>query len=156
MFYQTNARENLKEAGPIFSTFWNGHHRQIEKNACKNAYLGSIFMSEKYVFKCVLKVLLPGWYPAWNTSAPPPRSIIWFVFSLTNESSDQCQALRPQKSSCLVVLHNFFGEGAGGRIFFFLDFFFQIKVEATWSYNLFSPNEDANNSFLPKNLFKQV
>ena len=28
--------------------FWKGHDIQIEKNACKNAYLGSIFVPEKY------------------------------------------------------------------------------------------------------------
>ena len=31
--------------------FWNGHDGQIKKNACKNAYLGSIFTPEKYVFR---------------------------------------------------------------------------------------------------------
>ena len=32
-------------------TFWKGHNAQIKKNTCKNAYLGSIFVPEKYVFK---------------------------------------------------------------------------------------------------------
>ena len=31
--------------------FWNGHDAQINKNVCKNAYLGSIFLPEKYVFR---------------------------------------------------------------------------------------------------------
>ena len=31
--------------------FWKGHDRQINKNACKNAYLGSIFIHEKYVIR---------------------------------------------------------------------------------------------------------
>ena len=31
--------------------FWKGHDTQIKKNACKNAYLGSIFIPEKYVFR---------------------------------------------------------------------------------------------------------
>ena len=31
--------------------FWEGHDGQIEKNAYKNAYLGSIFIPEKYVFR---------------------------------------------------------------------------------------------------------
>ena len=26
--------------------FWEEHHRQIKKNACKNAYLGSFFIPE--------------------------------------------------------------------------------------------------------------
>ena len=31
--------------------FWKGHDGQIKKNACKNAYLGSIFIPEKCVFR---------------------------------------------------------------------------------------------------------
>ena len=31
--------------------FWKGHDAQIKKNTCKNAYLGSIFIPEKYVFR---------------------------------------------------------------------------------------------------------
>ena len=34
-----------------FDKFWNGHDAQIKKNASKNAYLGSIFIPEKYVFR---------------------------------------------------------------------------------------------------------
>ena len=54
--------------------FWKEHDGQIKKkNACKNVYLGSIFLYLKNMcLGCVLKVILWGWYPAWNTSAPPP------------------------------------------------------------------------------------
>ena len=31
--------------------FWKEHDRQIKKNACKNAYLGSVFIPEKYVIR---------------------------------------------------------------------------------------------------------
>ena len=31
--------------------FWKGHDGQIKKNTCKNTYLGSIFIHEKYVFR---------------------------------------------------------------------------------------------------------
>ena len=31
--------------------FWKGHDIQIEKNPCKNTYLGSILIPEKYVFR---------------------------------------------------------------------------------------------------------
>ena len=31
--------------------FWKEHDRQIKKNACKNAYLGSIFIPEKYMIR---------------------------------------------------------------------------------------------------------
>ena len=39
-----------------------------------------------------------------------------------------------KKNNCLVVLHNFFGVGVGGQIFFFS---FQIKGEPAWNYSLF-------------------
>ena len=45
--------QNWKK-GCIFGhidTFWKGHDRQIKKNACKNAYLGFIFIPEKYVIR---------------------------------------------------------------------------------------------------------
>ena len=44
--------------------FWKGHDRQIKKNACKNAYLGSIFIPEKYV----IRVLFVS---PWTSLIPP-------------------------------------------------------------------------------------
>ena len=35
----------------VIDKFWKGRDEQIEKNACRNAYLRSIFMPEKYVFR---------------------------------------------------------------------------------------------------------
>ena len=35
--------------GHIIDKFWKGHEVQIKKNTCKNTYLGSIFILEKYV-----------------------------------------------------------------------------------------------------------
>ena len=40
----------IEKKGCIFGhidKFWKEHDRQIKKNACKNAYLGSIFIPEK-------------------------------------------------------------------------------------------------------------
>ena len=48
---------------------------KIKKNACKNAYLGSIFIPEKYVFRVCSEILLRRWYPTWNTSGPPGSSV---------------------------------------------------------------------------------
>ena len=45
--------------------FWKEHDRQIKKNACKNAYLGSIFIPEKYV----IRVLFAS---PWTSLIPPP------------------------------------------------------------------------------------
>ena len=47
--------------------FWKGNDRQIKKNACKNAYLGSIFIPEKYVIRVLF---LSPW-----TSLIPPLAI---------------------------------------------------------------------------------
>ena len=44
----------------ILTNFWKEHGVQIKKNACKNAYLGSIFIPENTCLGCVLKVLLRG------------------------------------------------------------------------------------------------
>ena len=51
--YRVQKRAKL-EKGYVFGQidkFWNGHDAQIKKNACKNAYLGSVFIPEKYVFR---------------------------------------------------------------------------------------------------------
>ena len=76
MYARTSFRgaKTCKIGGVVcFWSYWQILERtctQIKKNVCKNAYLGSIFIPEKYVLGCVLKVLLRGWYPAWNTSTP--------------------------------------------------------------------------------------
>ena len=58
--------------------FWKGHDGQIKKNACKNEYLGSIFIPEKYVirvlFVCPWMGLLPFECP------PPPPGFCCMYF----------------------------------------------------------------------------
>ena len=49
-----------------------GHDAQIKKNTYKNAYLGSIFIPEKYVFGVCFESPFMRMISAWNTSAPPP------------------------------------------------------------------------------------
>ena len=69
--------------------FWKGYG-QTKKNACKNAYLGSIFIPEKYVFRVCFespftrmisslkyKCPPPGHYHISNLCYPP-----WHVFIL--------------------------------------------------------------------------
>ena len=44
----------LEKKGYVFGhidKFWKGSDAQIKKKACENAYLGSIFIPEKYVFR---------------------------------------------------------------------------------------------------------
>ena len=52
--------------------FWAGHDRQIKKNACKNAYLGSIFIPEKYVFKVCFESPFMRMISSLKYNPPPP------------------------------------------------------------------------------------
>ena len=59
--------KTCKMEGCVFGhidKFWKGHDRQIKNNACKNAYLGSIFIHEKYVIKVLF--VCP-----WTSLIPP-------------------------------------------------------------------------------------
>ena len=64
--------------------FWNGHDTQIEKNACKNAYLGSIFIPVKYVFRVLfespftrmISSLKYKWPPGLRTLSAGPIKIL--------------------------------------------------------------------------------
>ena len=59
-FRGTNKNVQNWRTGCVFGhvhKFWKGHDGKIKKKACKSAYLGSIFISRKYVLRCVLKVL---------------------------------------------------------------------------------------------------
>ena len=54
MYARTSFRSEKLGKGYVFGhidKFWKGHDAQIKKNACRNAYLGSIFIPEKYVFR---------------------------------------------------------------------------------------------------------
>ena len=54
------------------------HKKKIKKKkktAIKNAYLGSIFIPEKCVFRVCFESTLQGWYLAWNTSGPKAISL---------------------------------------------------------------------------------
>ena len=71
-------------------------------------------------------------------------------FKLQLSCCGKCHSLRPKKNNCLVVLHNFFWEGAGGKIFFFFRFFFKSKSKLHRIIASISPNKGSNQSTLPK------
>ena len=52
--------------------FWNGHNGQIKKNACKNAYLGSILIPEKYVFRVCSESPFTRMISSLKYEFPPP------------------------------------------------------------------------------------
>ena len=58
--------------------FWKGHDRLIKKNACKNAYLGSIFIPEKYVIRVPVLFVSPwtSLIPPLTIRVPPPQDFI--------------------------------------------------------------------------------
>ena len=52
--FRVQKRAKLEKKRCVFGhidKFWKGHDGQIKKNSCKNAYLGSIFIPEKYVIR---------------------------------------------------------------------------------------------------------
>ena len=52
--------------------FWKEHDRQIKKNACKNMYLGSIFIPEKYVIRVLFVCLWMSLIPPLTIRVAPP------------------------------------------------------------------------------------
>ena len=66
--------ENWKK-GYVFGhidKFWKGRDGQIKKNACKNAYLGFIFISEKYVFRVCFESPFTRMISNLKYKCPPP------------------------------------------------------------------------------------
>ena len=61
--------QNLKNGCAFghIDKFWKGHDGQIKKSAYKNAYLGSIFIPEKYM---IIVLFVSPW-----TSLIPPLAI---------------------------------------------------------------------------------
>ena len=64
--FRVQKHAKLEKKGCVFGhidNFWKRHDGQIKKNACKNAYLGSIFIPEKYairvLFVCSWTSLIP-------------------------------------------------------------------------------------------------
>ena len=52
--------------------FWKGHNEQNKKNACKNAYLGSIFIPEKYMFRVCFESPFTRMTSSLKCKCPPP------------------------------------------------------------------------------------
>ena len=76
--------------------FWEGHEGQIKKNACKNAYLGSIFIPEKCVFRMCFE-------------SPFTRMISSLKYKCTPLASSQladCLPLLPSDIPGMIVFLN--------------------------------------------------
>ena len=63
--------QNWKK-GCVLDKFWKGHDGQIKKNAYKNAYLGSIFIPEKYVIRVLFVSPWMSLTPPLAIRVPPP------------------------------------------------------------------------------------
>ena len=59
--------------------FWKGYDGQTKKNACKNAYLGSIFTPEKYVFRVCFESPFTRMISSLKYKCPPGHYHISYV-----------------------------------------------------------------------------
>ena len=70
------------EKGCVFGhidKFWKEHDRQIKKNECKNAYLGCIFIPEKYVIRVLFVSPWTSLIPPLAIRVPPPNLALYKV-----------------------------------------------------------------------------
>ena len=68
-----------KKKGGIFGhsgIFWTGLGGQIKKYACKNVYLGSIFIPEKYVFRVCFESPFTRMISSLKYKCPPPGLVV--------------------------------------------------------------------------------
>ena len=77
----------------IVTNFGKDMTSKLRKTHAKMHIWDLILYLKNMCLGCVLKVLLQGWYPAWNTSAPPPGQITWFHAGLYYFSSNGWQIL---------------------------------------------------------------
>ena len=59
--------------------FWKGHDGQIQKNTCKNAYLGSIFTPKKYVFRVCFESPFMRMISSLKYKCPPPLMALKYL-----------------------------------------------------------------------------
>ena len=94
--------------------FWKGHEGQIKTNACKKAYLGSIFIPEKYVFRVcfespftrMISSLKYKWHP-------------WFWIPNCDLLDSCLFSFLPDYSSFFPIFPNLFPLFLDSRQFFF-------------------------------------
>ena len=74
--------------------FWKEHDRQIKKNACKNAYLGSFFIPEKYVIRVLFcESMDEPDTPSCHSSDPPGMTEVKTQFNTEIAKSTASQQL---------------------------------------------------------------
>ena len=66
-----------------YRQFWKGHDGQIKKNACKNAYLGSIFIHEKYVIRVLFVCPWTSLIPPLAIRVALLRLLVCYLMNLT-------------------------------------------------------------------------
>ena len=67
--------------------FWKGHDGQIKINACKNAYLGSVFIPEKYVIRVLFVCPWMSLIPPLAIWVAPQGKIGFFAYGKWLQSS---------------------------------------------------------------------
>ena len=80
--------------------FWKEHDRQIKKNTCKNTYLGSFFISEKYVTRVLFVSPWTSLIPPLAIRVPPPPRWKWYKWRI------QCEIMwiLPSETGFFLVL----------------------------------------------------
>ena len=76
--------------------FWKGHDGQIKKNAYKNAYLGYIFIPEKYVIRVLFVSPWTSLIPPLAIRVPPGLRINFPI-----DPYNFCCKFKPNFSTCI-------------------------------------------------------
>ena len=82
------------EKGCVFghiAKLWKEHDRQIKKNACKNAYLGSFFIPEKYVIRVLFVSPWTSLIPTLAIRVAPPGSSIKRMVAILKEENSNIE-----------------------------------------------------------------
>ena len=109
------------EKGYVFGhidKFWKGHDTQIKKNACKNAYLGSIFIPEKYVLRVCFESTFTRMISSLKYKWPPRKFTFVYMYTDIMQYHVLYQNSCPRWFCCTwssyILLHMIFIYMAGG------------------------------------------
>ena len=84
-----------------FYQFWKEHDGKLKE---KTGNYGLFLYLETMCLRCVLKVLLRGWYPPWNTSSPPPGPLVITFCKLGSDYSAISESLHVYASTSFMGL----------------------------------------------------
>ena len=87
--------------------FWKGHNGQIKKNACKNMYLGSIFIRQKYMFRVCFESPFTRMISSLKYKWPPGLDLQMVLFKGMYTGAWCCSHIKSRYfNSCWLSLSN--------------------------------------------------